>query len=193
MTKEINTNIYPKATISEADAKEYSRLVIREADATDRPSLDQMQMELQQYFAEIDSTHESLAYQNPAAAHQYMQKMLDDVDNMQGKVLVAEKDGEIIGFVQGVIIEHNKGDDKIYDLSHPPSKEGWIGLLYVKPEYRGHKIGQKLLDKIKDYFTNSRCTSIRLLVLADNTNAIKVYQKNGFIPHDLEMILKLND
>ena len=193
MTKEINTNIYPKATISEADAKEYSRLVIREADATDRPSLDQMQMELQQYFAEIDSTHESLAYQNLAAAHQYMQKMLDDVDNMQGKILVAEKDGEIIGFVQGVIIEHNKGDDKIYDLSHLPGKEGWIGLLYVKPEYRGHKIGQKLLDKIKDYFTNSRCTSIRLLVLADNTNAIKVYQKNGFIPHDIEMILKLND
>ena len=182
MTKEINTNIYPKATISEADAEEYSRLVIREVDATDRPSLDQMQMELQQYFAKIDSTHD-----------QYMQKMLDDVDNMQGKILVAEKDGEIIGFVQGVIIEHNKGDDKIYDLSHLPGKEGWIGLLYVKPEYRGHKIGQKLLDKIKDYFTNVRCTSIRLLVLADNTNAIKVYQKNGFVPHDLEMILKLND
>lgn len=165
--------------------------MIREANLDDRSSLDQMQMELQQYFAEVDTTHESLAYQNLAAAHKYMQRMLDDVENMQGKIFVAEKNDKVIGFIQGVIIEHNKGDDEIYDLSHLPGKEGWIGLLYVKPEYRGQKIGQKLIDKIKEYFANVKCTSVRLLVLADNKNAIKVYQKNGFVPHDLEMVLHL--
>ena len=165
--------------------------MIREANAKDRPSLDQMQMELQQYFAEIDSTHESLGYQNLEAAHKYMQKMLDDVYNMHGKIFVAKKEGEVVGFVQGVIIEHNTGDDEIYDLSHSPGKEGWIGLLYVRPEYRGQKIGQELLDRIKEYFTNAKCTSIKLLVLSDNENAIKIYRKNGFIPHDLEMVLHL--
>ena len=165
--------------------------MIREANAKDRPSLDQMQMELQQYFAEIDSTHESLGYQNLEAAHKYMQKMLDDVDNMHGKIFVAERDGEVVGFVQGVIIEHNTGDDEIYDLSHSPGKEGWIGLLYVKPESRDQKIGQGLLNKIKEYFTDAECTSIRLLVLSDNEKAIKVYRKNGFVPHDLEMVLQL--
>lgn len=165
--------------------------MIREATPNDRPSLDQMQMDLQQYFAEIDTTHETQKYQNLAAAHQYMKKMLDDVDNMQGKIFVAEENGEVIGFIQGVIIEHNKGNDEIYDLSHLPGKEGWIGLLYVKSKYRGQKIGQKLLDEIKKYFANAKCTSIRLLVLSDNKNAIKVYQKNSFVPHDLEMVLHL--
>lgn len=85
-------------------------------------------------------------------AHRYIQKMIDDVKNMNGKIYVAEENNHIVGFIQGVIIEHNKGDDEIYDLSHNPSKEGWIGLLYVKTKYRGGGIGQKLLDKMINYF-----------------------------------------
>ena len=107
--------------------------MIREMDIKDRESIDRMQFELQKYFSEIDRTHESLPYKDMDDAHRYMQKMLDDVKNMNGKVFVSEKDGQVIGFIQGVIIEHKKGDEDIYDLSHNPSNDGWIGLLYVKP------------------------------------------------------------
>jgi len=68
------------------------------------------------------------------------------------KIYIAEENNQIVGFIQGVIIEHNKGDDEIYDLSHNSSKEGWIGLLYVKTSYRRGGIGQKLLDKMINYF-----------------------------------------
>ena len=165
--------------------------IIREATKNDRGELDLMQFELQKYFSEIDSTKDSLPYRDTRDAHTYMQKMLDDAKNMHGKVFVAEEDNQIVGFVQGVIIEHKEGEDTIYDLSHNPSKEGWVGLLYVKPGHRKNGVGQKLLDNIKDYFKSENCTSMRLLVLSDNKNAINLYEKNGFLHHDLELVAKI--
>ena len=103
----------------------------------DRKNIDKMQFDLQKYFSEIDQTHESQSYKDIDDAHRYMQKMIDDVKNMDGKIFIAEEKDQIIGFIQGVIIEHEKGADTFYDLTHNPSKEGWVGLLFVKPEYRG--------------------------------------------------------
>lgn len=165
--------------------------MIREMNINDRKNIDEMQFDLQKYFSEIDQTHESQSYKDIDDAHRYMQKMIDDAKNMNGKIFVAEEKDQITGFIQGVIIEHEKGADVFYDLTHKSSKEGWVGLLFVKPEYRGSGIGQQLLDEMKNYFISKNCTSIRLLVLSDNKHAIAVYEKNGFMRHDLEMILKV--
>ena len=165
--------------------------MIREANENDYKRIDEMQLELQKYFSEIDQSRESLPYRNIHDAHRYMQKMIADAKNMNGKMFIAEKKDIVIGFIQGVIIEHKKGDDEIYDLSHNPSKEGWVGLLYVKPDYRGCGVGQELLGRMKDYFLAQGCTSIKLLVLSDNTSAIDFYKKSGFIAHDLEMVIKI--
>ncbi len=165
--------------------------MIREMKTTDLNDLVEMQFELQEYFSEIDKTRDSLPYKSIEDARHYMQKMIDDANNMDGKIFVAEEKDRIIGFIQGVIIEHKKGDDTFYDLTHNPSKEGWVGLLFVKPEYRGGGTGQQLLDEMKNYFISKNCTSIRLLVLSDNKHAVAVYEKNGFMRHDLEMVLKV--
>ncbi|MBF1033980.1 MAG: GNAT family N-acetyltransferase [Candidatus Nanosynbacter sp.] len=165
--------------------------MIREMNINDRKNIDKMQFDLQKYFSEIDKTRDSLPYKSIKDARRYMQKMIDDANTMDGKIFVAEEKDQIIGFIQGVIIEHKKGADTFYDLTHNPSKEGWVGLLFVKPEYRGGGTGQQLLDEMKKYFISKNCTSIRLLVLSDNKHAVAVYEKNGFIRHDLEMILKV--
>lgn len=96
--------------------------MIREMIPEDRNEIDEMQFELQKFFSELDQTRESLSYQSIDDAHYYMQKMIDDTKSMNGKVFVAEKNNVVVGFIQGVIIEHKKGEDKIYDLSHNPSK-----------------------------------------------------------------------
>lgn len=165
--------------------------MIREMKATDLNNTVEMQFELQEYFSEIDKTRDSLPYKSIEDARRYMQKMIDDANNMDGKIFIAEENGQITGFIQGVIIEHEKGADSFYDLTHNPSKEGWVGLLFVKPEYRGSGTGRQLLDEMKKYFISKNCTSIRLLVLSNNKHAVAVYEKNGFLHHDLEMILKV--
>ena len=164
---------------------------IREFRDSDRGRVDAMQLALQKFFAETDSTGETRSYDSMEAAHQYMEKMLSDVQKMQGRLLVAVVDGEIVGFIQGVIIEHKRGEDAIYDLAHTEAKEGWIGLLFVEPEFRKRGIGQGLLDEMKAYFKESGCTCVKLLVLAENTGAIRVYRKNGFVGHELEMRLEI--
>ena len=80
--------------------------MIREMKATDLNDIIKMQFELQEYFSEIDRTRDSLPYKSIEDARQYMQKMIDDANNMDGKIFVAEEKDQIIGFIQGVIIEH---------------------------------------------------------------------------------------
>lgn len=126
--------------------------MIREMETTDLNDLIEMQFELQKYFSEIDKTRDSLPYKSIKDARRYMQKMIDDANTMDGKIFVAEEKDQIIGFIQGVIIEHKKGADTFYDLTHNPSKEGWVGLLFVKPECRGGGTGQQLLDEMKKIF-----------------------------------------
>ena len=162
---------------------------IREFREGDRERVDEMQFALQKYFAEVDSTGETQAYESIEDAHRYIEKMLEDVQKMNGELLVAVLGSEIVGFVQGVIIEHKRGEDAIYDLSHKAAKEGWIGLLFVEPKFRGHGIGRKLLGEMKVYFKEQGCSCVKLLVLADNKRAIGVYKKNGFVGHELEMRL----
>lgn len=65
--------------------------MIREMIPEDRNDINEMQFELQKFFSKIDQTHESLSYQSIDGAHYYMQKMIDDVKSMNGKIFVAEK------------------------------------------------------------------------------------------------------
>lgn len=163
--------------------------MIREMIAGDRARIDEMQFKLQKYFANLDQTGETLAYEGLEGAHRYMQKMIDDVAAMNGKIFVAQEGDSIVGFIQGVTIEHRKGDDAIYDLSHAPAKEGWIGLLYVEPEYRKRGIGQALLDEMKKYFESQNCDRVKLLMLANNDEARAFYAANGFLSREVEMVL----
>lgn len=70
--------------------------MIREANENDYGRIDEMQFGLQKYFSEIDQSSESLPYRNINGAHRYMQKMMDDVKNMNGKVFVAEEKGDVL-------------------------------------------------------------------------------------------------
>lgn len=65
--------------------------MIREMNINDRKDIDKMQFDLQKYFSEIDQTHESQSYKDIDDAHRYMQKMIDDAKNMDGKIFIAEE------------------------------------------------------------------------------------------------------
>lgn len=165
--------------------------MIRRFDSQDRESVDRLMIKLQEHFARVDTSNESLPFKDLSSAHDYMQRMLDDSDSMSGVVYVAEEIGNIVGFVQGVVVNHRLGDDIVFDTTHLLRKDGWIGLLFVEPEQRGRGIGRQLMDKIKSHFVSEGCDTLRLLVLSGNTHTIEVYKKYGFIEHEVEMVRKL--
>lgn len=166
-------------------------MTIRPFHPKDRAAIDELAIKLHAYFAQVDDTAESLPFANLRDAHGYMQRMIDDSKDMDGAMYVAEENGQVIGFIQGVIIDHQPGQDAVFDAVHTPRKDGWIGLLYVEPEQRGSGVGRALLDEMKRYFQSKNCDTLRLKVLSGNQRAIVFYEKYGLTAREVEMITKL--
>ena len=166
-------------------------MTIRPFHPKDRAAIDELAIKLHAYFAQVDDMAESLPFASLRDAHGYMQRMVDDSDDMDGAIYVAEENGQVVGFIQGVIIDHQPGQDAVFDAVHTPRKDGWIGLLYVEPEQRGSGIGRALLDEMKRYFQSKNCDTLRLKVLSGNQRAIAFYEKYGFTAREVEMITKL--
>jgi ribosomal protein S18 acetylase RimI-like enzyme len=78
--------------------------------------------------------------------------------------LVGEEDGRIIGTVIG-------------------GYDGRRGLLYhlaVAASFRGRGIGSRLMDEIESRLRAKGCIRCYLMVLADNDEAIRYYEKHGW-------------
>jgi ribosomal-protein-alanine N-acetyltransferase len=89
----------------------------------------------------------------------------EDVRNMLSSYVVAEKDGEIIGF---------GGFWLIIDEAH-------ITNIGVMEEHRYCGIGQQILDEMLAVASHKGCLGMTLEVREDNRSAIKFYEKNGFV------------
>ena len=78
-----------------------------------------------------------------------------------------------------------EANGKIIGLAHyrkllSPLKGKYIGYLddiFVDPEYRGQKIGEKLLDKIKEISKANNWNLVRWQTDEDNLRAKKLYDK----------------
>lgn len=164
-------------------------MLVREYLDSDFESVVGLMTALQSYFKEIDIYGEKVDFENRESTEKYINQAFEDVAKMNGKVFVAESDDKVIGFVQGIISEHK--DDAMHNLTHAKGNAGWIGLLFVDSNYRSKGIAQSLLEKMKDYFKQKGCSSMRLKVDSNNKLAINVYEKYGFTPRDLEMAIKI--
>ncbi len=82
---------------------------------------------------------------------------------------VAEnKDGEIIGFTLFYFVYYTWVGKSLY-----------LDDLYVKEQYRGHKVGSALLNKVIETGKENNCKRIRWQVLEWNKPAIEFYKKLG--------------
>jgi len=67
----------------------------------------------------------------------------------------------------------------------------YLGFMYVKPEFRGQGINQKILNGLIDWAKSQNLTEVRLDVYDKNTTAKNSYLKAGFKPNLLEMRLEI--
>lgn len=102
----------------------------------------------------------------------------DDVE-----VLVAMKEGELVASSYIKI----KEAQPYLDHTH----YGYIGFMYVKPNYRGQGISTKMIDKLTSWAKNKNLSEIRLDVYDQNYAAIKAYEKSGLEKHMVEMRKKI--
>lgn len=101
------------------------------------------------------------------------------------EVLVAEIDGEIVGSGYGQIRNRKK--------YFKQKQLGYIGFIYLKKEFRGQGISQKIIQNLCNWFSSKKIEEIRLTVYDKNPKAIKAYEKVGFQKHIVEMRFNQKD
>ena len=88
-------------------------------------------------------------------------------------VFVAEINGEIAGYAF-CIHKQFIGNNNMTDI-----KTLYIDDLCVDENIRGHHIGTALYEYVLDYAKSAGCYNVTLNVWADNTSAVKFYEKIG--------------
>ncbi|AFZ72910.1 GNAT family N-acetyltransferase [Natronobacterium gregoryi] len=78
--------------------------------------------------------------------------------------LVAEKDGEVVGFTHGVVTE----------------EEGDILRLSVHPDYQGEGLGTALYERLREDLQDFNMGRMRAIDLASNEEAKQFYEHHGF-------------
>ncbi len=105
------------------------------------------------------------------------------IESDQSQVLVAEVNGELVG----------SGYAKIRPSKHylEHERHSYLGFMYVKPEYRGRGVIQKIIAELAAWSKAQGLSDIFLEVYADNKKALKAYEKSGFKQALLEMKMRI--
>ncbi|MFG1691583.1 GNAT family N-acetyltransferase, partial [Gemmatimonadota bacterium] len=97
---------------------------------------------------------------------------LDDADHL---LLVAEMDGEVVGFLNGELLEY------------PPCFEhrshGFIDNMAVSPQWQRIGLGTALLEKGMAWFSAKGVPTVEGKVHLSNPLAMGFWQKTGFEPY----------
>jgi len=82
-------------------------------------------------------------------------------------ILIAEVEGKVVGFISS-------------KLNDPEPQCAYIDSMAVKPEYRGRKFGQKLLNQCISLLKARGVFFVHLHVRSDFPRSINFWEKNNF-------------
>lgn len=106
--------------------------------------------------------------------------------NDESDILVYENDNEVVGFI---LLQIKVRPDFSFIV---PEKYCYIMDLIVTEKHRNKGFGTALMNSAKDWAKEHNCNFINLDVLSNNSRAITLYEKLGYIPKAQEMYFKLD-
>lgn len=139
---------------------------------------------VRQCLIELQDFERGLDRRMPAGndiAGPYVERMLERCAQCGGRILVAEVDGEVVGYV--TILPKVKSEE----IQDGNLEYGLIPDLIVTEEFRGGGIGKQLLAAAEAYARKCRVKWLRIGVLAKNGPPQKLYASAGFAPQYIEL------
>ena len=149
-------------------------ITIRPFQQSDRDLLIKLMGLFNQYIQSIDDKQRT-EYKEGSSEY-FVDKMIVLCDEKAGVIFVACDGEKVIGFVSGYVDEQDI-DEKMETI---PAIPGVVGELFVCEEYRGQKVGKRLLETIELYLKNKGCSIIRFAVFGPNTIARQFYSRTGY-------------
>lgn len=95
------------------------------------------------------------------------------------QIQVAERAGEIVGFVRSGAYRGSKAEHEPI-LAPGAAEIGAIYAIYVLPEQQGHGIGAALVEAATDALADRRMDPVSLWVLTENWPSRRFYERMGF-------------
>ena len=97
----------------------------------------------------------------------------DRVLTMPIAILVAEAGGRLVGFVEVDLRSHADG-------CNPAQAVGYIEGWYVAEEYRGGRLGGKLVAEAEDWARSHQCVEMASDALIDNEVSQRAHEALGY-------------
>ncbi len=151
------------------DGFNVAEIIIRPVNKEDSDALGEMWLDLVAF-------HQKLSIDLPSAArgseHRYVRRIMERLDDPYMCALVAEVEGQVVGFVLGMVI--NLMPD-IFDQR--PS--GFLADIYVEPHIRRHGVGHSLVNALVDWFRQCGIRTFDWHVSSNNPEGIAFWQSIG--------------
>ena len=132
---------------------------VREATADDGPTVRSIALRSMEASYSLSPSTIEGAIRQWYGVDRFAEKLDDD----EVLLLIAEEDGEPVAFSESALVDH-RGD---------------IHWLHVAAMYRGQGIGHALYEETRKRLEDAGAETIRGLVLADNTEGNRFWEKRG--------------
>lgn len=157
--------------------------MIRKAKQKDIPAIgelwEEFMKEHRQIIAKGNKDLMALTKLRKGAQKKFTPWASKQIKSPNGLLLVAEKDGKLIGYCLSFI----KKNAPVFDVAYL----GYISDLYVKKEYRGTGIASAFTTEAKKWFKKKKMRYASLTVWTNNDRAQKIYKKWGYEPYNIVM------
>ncbi len=100
----------------------------------------------------------------------------------KGICLVAEKNGEIIGFISGT--RHDPDAWRVIMRAE-------VDNLFIQEKFRGVGIGKLLIDAMKSWAKEQNAKKLILTMFSENKKALSFYKKEGFVLYEMVLHIKI--
>lgn len=146
---------------------------IREFDAKDRLGLVELARELQAAEAPLYDRMKPPS----EIGEWYVDTLLEACERNKGRILVASDGDDLVGYAVVLTEVSSKDEPDEVDYIY-----AYIQDIAVTPSLRGRGLGSRLLARSEEIAREAGVRWLRLSVLTENAEAVRVYERAGFRP-----------
>ena len=145
-------------------------LLIRRADRSDVEKLTKLMLLFQRHMEKSNPRVWRITEEGEAHLREEIEEMLAKED---GRMLVAVKDGAIVGFIYGKFSHRT---------TYTPNNIGRNSVLYVKERFRRRGIGRRLVGELCRFFASKNVEEVTLNYIIGNKEGEGFWKTLGFKP-----------